>query len=286
MKVLRSIPARIRYGAIAAITAAFIIGAGLAVELNSNPSLFVAESPQPSASATPSPKPSSIFRKTPSPATPLKASISAAASPSPSISVSLSPKPAIVAKVETPAPVKVLFGHLPYAEADPSRLKGVGAFARDGFARPESLDLEAAAAFQQMVVAAKKEKILLMPISGFWSIAEQRELFEQQIQRKGGIEAAARWSAPPGHSEHHTGYAIDVTDAQSPDNDLKLTFQATRAYSWMATNAYQFGFEQSFPEHNRQGVSFEPWHWRYVNSPRAAQIFTIARTQFPSTEVN
>jgi zinc D-Ala-D-Ala carboxypeptidase len=286
MKFLRSIPTRVRYFTIAAVTAAFIIGAGLAIELHSNPALL-SESPSPSPSASPKSSPP-FFRKSPSPKPSLKSSASPSVSPSASASPSASPSPSAtaIARIETPAPVKMRYGHLPYAEAESSRLTGVGSFAREGFSRAESLDSDAAIAFQQMVQTAKAQGVLLMPISGFRSIAEQKELFEQQIQRKGGIEEAARWSAPPGHSEHHTGYAIDIADGRNPDADLKLAFQTTQAYSWLATNAYRYGFEQSFPEHNRQGVSFEPWHWRFVTSQSAAQVFAVARTQFPSADVN
>lgn len=116
-----------------------------------------------------------------------------------------------------------------------------------------------------------------MPISGFRTIAEQKVLFARQIARRGSAEAAARLSAPPGHSEHHTGYAIDIADRQRPETDLKYSFQKTNAYRWLNANANQFGFERSFPPNNWQGVSDEPWHWRYVLSARAAQVFAFAK---------
>jgi zinc D-Ala-D-Ala carboxypeptidase len=171
--------------------------------------------------------------------------------------------------------VKTYFGHLPYQEADPARLETVGRFVRGTYERPETLDVEATEAFRQMVAAAKLEGIELMPISGFRTIADQKELFEKQVERRGSVEAAAKWSAPPGHSEHHTGYAIDIGDMQS-DTDLKLSFQDTDAYRWLQTHAKQFGFEQSFPQNNQQGVSFEPWHWRYVKSARATAAKSLA----------
>lgn len=178
----------------------------------------------------------------------------------------------------TPQPkIKTSFGHLPYREDDPKRLIEAGQFVRSGAARSEALDLEAAQAFQEMVAAAKAEGVRLMPISGFRSIRDQQALFAQQIRRRGSAKAAARISAPPGYSEHHTGYAIDLADMQRPDTDLKTTFQTTRAYRWLKANADQFGFEESFPINNRQGVSFEPWHWRFTLSERASQIFAAAK---------
>ncbi len=153
----------------------------------------------------------------------------------------------------------------------------MGNFVRGSYQRTEQLDKEATAAFQRMTAAAKAEGIQLMPISGFRSIESQRKLFARQIQRQGSEAAAARLSAPPGRSEHHAGYAIDITDAQDPNTDLKLAFQNSRAYRWLVTNGNRYGFELSFPRDNAQGVSFEPWHWRYIGSTNAQSVFKTAK---------
>jgi zinc D-Ala-D-Ala carboxypeptidase len=179
------------------------------------------------------------------------------------------------------ASAKENFGHLPYGEADSARLQSIGTFEREGYERPESLDYEAAQAFTSMQVAAEAQGVKLMPVSGFRSIEEQKALFDNQIERKGGIEAAAQYSAPAGHSEHHTGYALDITDGNQPESDLKHDFEMTAAYQWLLVNAQTYQFEQSFPKDNQQGVSFEPWHWRYVGSARAGQTFATARALYP-----
>ena len=174
------------------------------------------------------------------------------------------------------------FGHLPYGEDDPSRLTEVEPYVRGDYQRAEALDYEAAQAFSNMQRVARSQGINLMAISGYRSIASQKELFDSQTQRKGSEAIAAEYSAPPGHSEHHTGYAVDIADASQPDTDLKHSFENTPAYRWLLENAYMYGFEQSFPKNNVQGVSFEPWHWRYVSSEQAAKTFAVARTAFPS----
>ena len=183
------------------------------------------------------------------------------------------------ANAKTSAQLKSYFGHLPYQEDDPSRLVVVGRFVRETYERTEQLDWEATQAFQQMVAAAKADEIFLMPISGFRSIADQEALFSKQIQRQGSEQAAARLSAPPGYSEHHTGYAIDIGDVQQPDTDLKETFEATDVYRWLEANSHKYGFEESFAKHNKQGVSFEPWHWRFTLSARAANAFRKGATE-------
>ncbi len=177
--------------------------------------------------------------------------------------------------------VAARFNHLAYAEADPTRIESIGLFKRDNYEREEFLDYEAAAAFTQMKADAAEEGIGLMPISGFRTIALQAELFDKQVE-KIGSEAAAELSAPPGHSEHHTGYAIDIGDTARPEADLKRSFENTRAYLWLVANAKSYGFEESFPDGNQQGVNFEPWHWRFVGSERASEIFNNGRYLFPA----
>jgi zinc D-Ala-D-Ala carboxypeptidase len=178
-------------------------------------------------------------------------------------------------------PTKTKFGHFPYSEDDQNRLASVGRFVRGTYERSEFLDTEAEQAFRQMMAAASAQGISLMPISGFRNVADQSELFKKQVKRRGSEMEAARASAPPGYSEHHTGYALDIADRQHPDTDLKIIFQETEAYRWLLGNAPKYGFEQSFPFNNKQGVNFEPWHWRYFGSPRSAQVFADARQSQP-----
>ena len=195
--------------------------------------------------------------------------------------ISVSPIPTEPSQPASPDSAQPLaaFNHLPYAEADPARLQPAGTFVRENFERVESLDLEAANAFIIMVEEAKAQGINLMPISGFRTVAQQQELFAKQTERYGSESAAAQLSAPAEFSEHHTGYAIDIGDSDRPETDLDASFADTAAYQWLLNNAYIFGFEQSFLPNNPQGLSFEPWHWRYVQSERAAQIFETAREQ-------
>ncbi|MBE9240621.1 M15 family metallopeptidase [Synechocystis salina LEGE 00031] len=180
----------------------------------------------------------------------------------------------ILEEIPNNVAVKTNLGHYPFSENTQQRLVKVGEY----YGRSESLDQEAATAFKRMQADAQVQGVRLTIISGFRSIASQDALFQNQIKRKGGKEAAARFSAPPGHSEHHTGYALDIGDGANPANDLKISFENTSAYQWLVRNANKYGFELSFPPGNSQGVSYEPWHWRYVNSPRANQIFMAARS--------
>jgi zinc D-Ala-D-Ala carboxypeptidase len=193
--------------------------------------------------------------------------------------------PPVIPTSTPPAPPRAriaipdYFGHLPYDEAPPDRLVSIGKFVRESYEREELLDGEAAPAFQAMVEAARSQGVQLMGISGFRSIADQQALFDKQIEKRGSAAAAAKLSAPPAYSEHHTGYAIDMTDASRTEVDLKVVFETTAAYQWLVANAATYGFEPSFPVNNAQGVSYEPWHWRFVGSTRSAGIFSSARSR-------
>lgn len=155
-----------------------------------------------------------------------------------------------------------LFGHLDYEEAPGGALVAVGG-ARDA-RRVVKMRREAADAFQCMVVAAKADGVRLIPISGFRSAAYQKGLWSRAVARRGSESAAAKWVAPPGHSEHHTGWVLDLGDGDAPGTDVETSFEKTKAFAWLTANASRFNFEISFPKGNPQGVSYEPWHWRFV----------------------
>jgi D-alanyl-D-alanine carboxypeptidase len=79
-----------------------------------------------------------------------------------------------------------------------------------------------------------------------------------------GSTAADRFSARPGHSEHQTGLAVDVYDTGA--NRLRASFGASVVGTWLAANAYEYGFIVSYPEDKEDvtGYRWEPWHLRYV----------------------
>jgi zinc D-Ala-D-Ala carboxypeptidase len=165
-----------------------------------------------------------------------------------------------------------LLGHLSYEEAPPSELKNITADGR--------LKLREAAAnkFIEMQNAARRDGIILTPISAFRSKEEQNKLFFEIKEQRGQIVTQrAEVSAPPGYSEHHTGYAIDIGDGNVPATNLNTDFENTQAFQWLAQNASNYSFELSFPENNPQGVIYEPWHWRFVGDLHSLETFYKAK---------
>ncbi|MGK7908668.1 MAG: D-alanyl-D-alanine carboxypeptidase family protein [Synechococcus sp.] len=175
-----------------------------------------------------------------------------------------------------------IFGHIEYDEADEADLRLVGHF--NG--RPERLHATAADRFQEMQADARRADINLVAISGFRSVEAQEYLFFQVGQSQSLTpQERALVSAPPGHSEHHTGYAIDIGDARHPQSHLDATFDRTPAFRWLETNAPRFGFELSFPKGNPYGVNYEPWHWRFVGDRASLTTFHLRnQTEVPQAD--
>ncbi|MGB3206393.1 MAG: M15 family metallopeptidase [Crinalium sp.] len=174
----------------------------------------------------------------------------------------------------TNSPDPTLLGHFAYQAAPTSELESItpgGNF---------KLRKAAAKQYQAMVAAARASGVIIVPISGFRTIAEQQHLFFDVKAQRGQLATErAEVSAPPGYSEHHTGYALDIGDGNAPATNLSQKFENTKAFKWMDKNAARFNFELSFPKGNPQGVSYEPWHWRFIGDRNSLETFYKAKTK-------
>lgn len=163
-----------------------------------------------------------------------------------------------------------LLGHFPYPEARPEQLAAIGPGLQ---LRPE-----AAESLQALQRDAQAEGVRIQVLSAFRPVELQRSLFfDVKAERNQSALTRAQVSAPPGYSEHSTGYAVDLGDATRPDLHLNPAFDATAAFRWLKANAHRYHFQMSFPRDNPQGVSYEPWHWRYEGSTTALRLFEPAQ---------
>ncbi|ARV60076.1 D-alanyl-D-alanine carboxypeptidase [Nostocales cyanobacterium HT-58-2] len=170
-----------------------------------------------------------------------------------------------------------VLGHFPYSEAPESELQPISKDRRIKMRTP------AAQKFLEMTTAARSAGVILVPISGFRSVKDQEQLFfKVGAQRNQTPAQRAAVSAPPGHSEHHTGYALDIGDGAAPATNLTINFEKTKAFQWLQANAARFGFEMSFGQNNIQGVSYEPWHWRFVGDRNSLETFYRAKNFKPA----
>jgi zinc D-Ala-D-Ala carboxypeptidase len=197
-------------------------------------------------------------------------------SPSTVVSPLATPSPTQTPVASSEASPDQVLNHFSYAEAPASELEPINA---DGSLKMRQV---AAQSYRNMTADAAAAGVNLSPISGFRSVADQNELFfKVKEERNQGVSKRAEVSAPPGHSEHHTGYAVDIGDGDRPDTNLSQSFEDTPAFAWLSANAAKYSFEISFPKGNTQGVSYEPWHWRFVGDRSSLETFYRAQHQKP-----
>lgn len=112
----------------------------------------------------------------------------------------------------------------------------------------------------------------LMIGSAYRSATLQKNYFDHYAL-VAGEDAANRYSAHPGESEHQTGLAVDITSV-SLTCYLDECFADTNDGKWLADNAYRYGFILRYPKGKEAitGYQFEPWHYRYVGADLATAL--------------
>ncbi|MFO8068401.1 MAG: M15 family metallopeptidase [Alkalibacterium sp.] len=131
----------------------------------------------------------------------------------------------------------------------------------------------AADALKEMFDAAETSGIILHARSGYRSYQTQVQLFNNYVNSH-GEEAANKYSARPGESEHQTGLVMDVT-SESVGLQLTEEFGNTEEGTWVSNNAHEFGFIIRYLEGKEDitGYVYEPWHIRYLGPELATDVF-------------
>jgi D-alanyl-D-alanine carboxypeptidase len=149
------------------------------------------------------------------------------------------------------------------------------------YALPERRQLrkEAAEAIVLLFEAAENDKIELFCYSGYRSYPSQSEIYTEKV-RTIGLEETNKYYAAPGHSEHQTGLAMDVTNAAGLKAGLNADFAQSKEGIWLAANANRFGFIIRYPQGKEgiTGYAHEPWHLRYVGLKAALEIGKTGQT--------
>jgi len=110
-----------------------------------------------------------------------------------------------------------------------------------------------------MQAAAAQDGVTLLIVSGFRSIDYQARLIRKKINAGQSLSEILSVNAAPGHSEHHTGRAVDIASPGS--RPLTEEFEDSDAFRWLQANAATHGFSMSYPRDNPAGFVYEPWHW-------------------------
>lgn len=123
--------------------------------------------------------------------------------------------------------------------------------------------------FVDMAIDAKKEGLTLVANSTFRTYATQEKTYNNYKTNKGS-DYADSYAARPGHSEHQTGLAIDISTLNSTSEN----FEDTEEFKWLQDNSYRYGFILRYPEGKEHltGFDYESWHYRFVGLEVAKKI--------------
>ena len=169
-----------------------------------------------------------------------------------------------------------VLGHLPYNEISKEKLVNI---------EPNiEVHIDMSEPLLKMKEDAKNDGIFLVFLSGYRSVNLQKNIFYSLKSIRNQVASErARVSAPPGYSEHSTGFAIDIGDAKKRETDFEVEFENTDAFKWLKKNAAKYHFKLSFNENNLN-VDYEPWHWRYEGSIEALKIFETSNRNLVNTK--
>ena len=121
--------------------------------------------------------------------------------------------------------------------------------------------------FQEMKSDAMILGLNIYISSGYRGYNNQKTLYNNYVARD-GEEAADKYSARAGHSEHQTGLCFDL-------NTVDDSFANTDEGKWINQNAYLYGFIIRYPKgkESETGYQYESWHLRYVGKELAKELY-------------
>jgi len=131
---------------------------------------------------------------------------------------------------------------------------------------------EAYDAYLEMLEDAKAEGLNFCICSAYRGFGVQESLYYNSLAAN-GKEYTDKMFAYPGRSEHHTGYAIDITSA-SMNWGLSQNYADYPDGAWIAEHCSDYGFIIRYPKGKEDitGYMYEPWHIRYVGVDIAKEI--------------
>ena len=143
-----------------------------------------------------------------------------------------------------------------------------------------SMDECAAEHLKDMLADCREEGLSPLICSSYRDRAKQEILFENDVRRfmyRGYSEEEARIEtaknvAVPGSSEHEAGLAADIVYAGY--QSLDETQEQNETQQWLMEHCHEYGFILRYPRDKQEitGITYEPWHYRYVGLEAAEEI--------------
>lgn len=123
----------------------------------------------------------------------------------------------------------------------------------------------------------KNDGIQAELISVYRTVAQQEKTFNGYVD-KFGIEYARKYAAIPGYSEHHTGFAIDVSFVEEGrlPRQINELLKLDDLFKIAHKKLPEYGFILRYPKEKEEitKIGYEPWHFRYIDSPEIAKEIT------------
>lgn len=115
---------------------------------------------------------------------------------------------------------------------------------------------------------------MLYVTGAFRTEAYQSTLYTDYAEAH-GEEMASIYVAQPGHSEHHTGLAVDLSTMSAEGE--RVTVYEHEFNAWLMQNAPQYGFVLRYPVGTEEitHVAYEPWHFRYIGRANALAVTAL-----------
>lgn len=134
---------------------------------------------------------------------------------------------------------------------------------------------------EDMLSACRAEGLEPIVCSSYRTADKQKMLYNNKINeflgygysKKEAERKAGELVAIPGTSEHQLGLALDIVDISN--QTLDESQENTPAQKWLMENSWKYGFILRYPtkKSNITGISYEPWHYRYVGKDDAEKIY-------------
>jgi D-alanyl-D-alanine carboxypeptidase len=133
----------------------------------------------------------------------------------------------------------------------------------------QRMTTETRTAYEALRDAAGAAGHRISAASAYKSVEYQKGVYNKYVMEY-GKEAADKFSARAGHSEHHLGTAVDLAGSAGTTEG----FAGTPEAEWVAENAWRHGFILRYTEANQDvtGYTPEPWHITWVGAETAAAM--------------
>ena len=145
-------------------------------------------------------------------------------------------------------------------------------------------DVRAADALENMLADARSAGYNMYLVSAYRSHDYQVSLFNRKVNEYKALgyddataySEASQWVAIPGTSEHCTGLAADIVSSTwyNYNSDLTHDFEDTDHFDWLYEHCADYGFILRYPKGAEAitGITYEPWHYRFVGIDAAKYI--------------